>query len=63
MFRVHSCRFRNEDYKENCARALMRNKVSIFAQSFLAYNVCYEISLTDGLMIVLIDYTTGLKVV
>lgn len=40
----------------------MRNKESLFAQSFLVDYVCNEIGLTDGLMIVLID-DTGLEVI
>jgi hypothetical protein len=38
MFRVHSCRFRNEDYKENCARMFIEREFGV------PFSYCIECS-------------------
>eukprot|EP00347_Sterkiella_histriomuscorum_P016106 403354471 len=38
MFRIHSCRFRNEDYKENCARMFIERQFGI------QFSYCLECS-------------------
>lgn len=38
MFRVHSCRFRNEDYKENCARMFIEREFGVI------FSYCIECS-------------------
>ena len=38
MFRVHSCRFRNEDYKENCARMFIEREYGV------PFSYCIECS-------------------
>jgi hypothetical protein len=38
MFRFHSCRFRNEDYKENCARMFIEREFGV------TFSYCIECS-------------------
>jgi hypothetical protein len=38
MFRLHSCRFRNEDYKENCARMFIERELGV------TFSYCIECS-------------------
>lgn len=38
MFRLYSCRFRNEDYKENCARMYIEREYGV------TFSYCLECS-------------------